>query len=160
MRDRLEEILAGSPDARSRRHMSECPECRDEVAAMQEQGELLRRLRAPREIEPGSGFYSRVMDRIEAQRAAASIWTLFADSTFGRRIAAASMALALLLSIYVVSSEHMANEATAAASEHAALFSADGLPQGGVLRGEPAVMLTGAPDEDEVLVNLVTYPQQ
>src|SRR5439155_13666164 len=57
----------------------------------------------PVEVEPRPGFYARVMERIEAQ--GASIWDLFFESAFGKRIAVASLALALLLGIFLVTQE-------------------------------------------------------
>src|SRR5579872_6658123 len=50
------------------------------------------------------GFYARVMERIEAE-GPISIWNLFIESAFGRRIAVASLALALLVGVYLVTSE-------------------------------------------------------
>src|SRR5207244_8072749 len=41
-----------------------------------------------------------------------SVFTLFFDSLFARRIAMASLALALLLGVYVISSEQMSEPAT------------------------------------------------
>lgn len=87
-------------------HLEQCSECREEVAAMQRQSKLMHELRAPAgEVpEPRPGFYARVMERIEAE-GAVSIWNLFMESAFGRRIAVASVALALVLGVYLVSSE-------------------------------------------------------
>ena len=173
IRDHLEEVLAG-PGAASEhpagKHLAECEECRDAVAGMREQAAVLRQWRAP-ETDPRPGFYARVMERIEAQ-APLSVWTLFFDSMFGRRIALASFALALLIGVYVVSSEQMSDPQIAVN---------DGLPQAtlvshgfsdltqelptafpdGVFPGNAQPrMVTGAPDQDAVLVNLVTYREQ
>jgi hypothetical protein len=118
---------------------------------MREQADLLRELRAPATAEPRPGFYARVMERIETQ-GAASIWNLFFESPFGRRIAVASMALALLLGVYLVTSERF--------EEH---FSAGEQPAYSIAgEDQPASVLTqtGAPDRDSVLVNLVTYQEQ
>ncbi len=98
---------------------------------------MLRALRAPQTEDPRPGFYARVMERIEAQRPV-SIWQLF-DSAFGRRIAIASMAMAVLFSVYLVSSERLA---------------APPQPTGSTLAQ------AGLPDKDTVLVNLVTYREQ
>ena len=80
---------------------------REEIAAMLEQAAWIRALRAPEDCEPKPGFYARVMERIEAQ-GTASIWSLFFDSQFGRRLAVASMTLALCLGVYMVSVERTA----------------------------------------------------
>jgi predicted anti-sigma-YlaC factor YlaD len=148
VRDHLEDILAGTGSVTKDRllrdsHLDECVECRDAVAAMLEQQRLLRSLRPPEEAEPRAGFYARVIERIESQ-GAASIWSLFFDSPVGRGLAMASMVLALSLGAYLVSSEHRAEVET-----------------GQVLTvPDSGGMLTGAPDRDAVLVNLVTYREQ
>jgi hypothetical protein len=147
IRDHLEEVLArpnGSGPAAQ--HLEECAECRDEIAAMREHAAILQEFRAP-EQEPHPGFYARVMERIETQ-GPGSIWNLFFESPFGRRIAFASMALAVLLGLFLVSSEQFlpANEPVQLAGED-----------------QPGTVLTparGTPDRDAVLVNLVTYQEQ
>jgi predicted anti-sigma-YlaC factor YlaD len=148
IRDHLEEVLArpnGSGPAGE--HLAECTECRDEIAVMREQAAQLRELRAPAETDPHPGFYARVMERIESQ-GPGSIWNLFFESAFGRRIAFASMALAVLLGLFLVSSEQFgpSNEPIQIAGED-----------------QPGAVLTpaaGTPDRDAVLVNLVTYREQ
>ena len=77
------------------------------------------------EIEPRPGFYARVLERIEAQTPA-SVFTLFFDSLFGRRLAMVSLALALFLGVYVISSEQMTEPEVAGidASPQATLVSA------------------------------------
>ena len=170
IRDHLEQVLAAAgpaPEHPAGRHLRECSECRDAVAAMREQAAMLREWRAPMlevaAIEPRPGFYARVLERIEAQTPA-SVFTLFFDSLFGRRIAMASLALALLLGVYVISSEQMAEPQVAAgigALPQATLVS--DMPQDlpGVLNdyGQPR-LVTGTPDQDAVLMNLVTYREQ
>jgi predicted anti-sigma-YlaC factor YlaD len=167
IRDHLEQVLgerSPAPDHPAGKHLAECGECRDTVAAMREQAAMLRQWRAP-ELEPRPGFYARVLDRIEAQTPA-SVFTLFFDSLFGRRIAMAALALALLLGVYVISSEQMAEPQMAAV---------DGLPQATLVSDHVSDMpqdfpvfsddrqprlITGTPDQDAVLVNLVTYREQ
>src|SRR5713101_3472567 len=163
IRDNLERVLAesnckgqaagqhSSEQLPREQHLAECAECSDEVAAMREQAALLRELRAPDEIEPRAGFYARVMERIEAQ-GAVSIWNLFFESPFGRRIAIASMALALLLGVYLVTSEQSAEQAVVTAPATQLLPGEDGPGQ--------VMAQSGAPDQDSVLVNLVTYREQ
>jgi len=147
MRDELEQVLAGKADASGREHGEQCAECRDEIAAMREQAEWLRGLRAPDDAEapePKPGFYARVMERIEAQ-GPVSIWSLFFDSQLGRGLAVASMVLALSLGAYLVSSEQ--------AADRELIVVGDPGPQ-------PDVAFTASPDRDAVLVNLVTYREQ
>jgi predicted anti-sigma-YlaC factor YlaD len=166
IRDHLEEVLAGAgsaPEHPAVRHLAECEECRQGVAAMREQGTVLREFRNAGEAEPRPGFYARVMDRIEAQ-APLSVWTLFFDSLFGSRIALASLGLALLIGVYVVSSEQSADPQIAAvnAQPEAVLVSdfPQGLPGGVFSDNTQPHMVAGAPDQDTVLVNLVTYREQ
>jgi predicted anti-sigma-YlaC factor YlaD len=143
IRDHLEEVLAGSRDgAKLREHLSNCEECDGEVAAMREQALLLRGLRS--DAEPRPGFYARVMERIDAE-GPASIWNVFIESAFGKRIAMASMVLALLLGVYVVTAEQR---------DHSTVVRVVAGDQGQVWN-EP-----GTPDRDAVLLNLVTYREQ
>jgi len=149
VRDKLEDILAGTAVTDERHqhdsHLDECAECRDAVAAMRDQRRLLRSIRLPEEAEPRAGFYARVIERIESQ-GAASIWSLFFDSAVGRGLAMASMVLAVSLGLYLVSSERLA------APPVAVRGSGSGPDSGG--------MLTGSPDRNAVLFNLVTYREQ
>jgi len=140
VRDRLEDILAGTNGAPAGGHLSECKECSDEVAAMRRQSALLRSLRAG-DVEPRPGFYARVMERIEAQ-GPVSMWSLFFDSKMGRGLAVASMVVALSLGAYLISSEPGPEAAPAS---------------GAVVIQDDGGILTGSPDRDAVLVNLVTY---
>ena len=165
VRDQLEEILAGTGDALCERHLSECEECGAEVAAMREQRALLRSLRAQAGTEPASfwedapeqssGFYARVMERIEAQNVV-SIWQLFFDSRVGKGLAMASMAVALCLSAYLVSEEQ-----NSAIDDGQVMVERSHNLNGRGLKGALAAgMLTGAPDANAVLANLVTYREQ
>ena len=169
IRDHLEEVLTGlgsTPEHPAGKHLTECEECRDVVAAMREQAAILRQWRAGADVEPRPGFYARVIDRIEAQ-GPGSVWTLFFDSLFARRIAMASLALALLLGVYVISSEQMSAPETAVGrSPQAALVSGQvsdltqDLPVGDLIDYSHPRLVTGTPDQDTVLVNLVTYREQ
>ena len=147
IQDRLEEVLAdsnpnGSGPAAD--HLAECAECREEVSALRHHAAMLRLLRAPvvndETLAPRPGFYARVMERIEAQRPI-DIWQLFSDSAFGRRIAVASVALVLVFSLYLVSSERYA-------------------PVTVTIDDQPSISQAGLPDKDAVLVDLVTYREQ
>lgn len=148
IQDHLEEVLReterveNSPAAV---HLAACDECREEVAAMRRQASAIRALRASDDaLAPRPGFYARVMERIEAQRPI-DIWQLFFDSAFARRIALASMAMAVLFSVYLVSSERLAKPVAVSADEN-----------------QPGMLLSnaGLPDKEAVLVNLVTYREQ
>jgi anti-sigma factor RsiW len=113
IRDHLEDVLAGKPSAQLpahrmeeiEKHLKSCAECSNEFAAMRAQSALLRTLRAPEEHpEPRAGFYARVVQRIE-ERTKDSIWSVFIDSPFGKRLAYTSLAIAALLGSYVVTLE-------------------------------------------------------
>jgi hypothetical protein len=157
VRDKLEDVLAGTAvtDERHRHdsHLDECAECRETIAAMRAQQRLLRSLRLPEEAEPRAGFYARVIERIESQ-GAASIWNLFFDSPVGRGLAMASMVLALSLGVYLVSSERYA------APQAGPRMPGQALSFPGAAGPDSSGMLTGSPDRDAVLFNLVTYREQ
>src|SRR5689334_14719092 len=169
IRDHLEEVLNGlgsAPEHPAVKHLMDCEDCRDTVAAMREQAAMLWQWLGGADGEPRPGFYARVIDRIEAQ--SGSAWALFFDSLFARRIALASLALALLLGAYVVSSERMSPPEIVAVSGVAQSALVPGqvsdltrdLPVGDLIDyGQPRVV-TGTPDQDAVLVNLVTYREQ
>ena len=145
IQDHLEEVLWETDGVRVENgpvagHLSECHECREEVAAMRRQALALRVLRSDDTLGPRAGFYARVMERIEAQRPI-DIWELFFDSAFARRIAMASVAMTVLFGFYLVSSERFAPPVP--------------------VESQPGMTLAaGLPDKDAVLLNLVTYREQ
>ncbi len=108
VRDRLENLLAEDNSVRERQyvesHLSSCAECSTELKAMKAQSNLLGMLRAPEDAEPPVGFYARVLQRIE-ERGTTSVWSMFIDSAFSKRLAYASLAVALLLGTYLVTEE-------------------------------------------------------
>jgi predicted anti-sigma-YlaC factor YlaD len=158
VRDHIEDLVAGVESASVAEHVKACEECRSDVMIMRAHSAALRELKAPDDAEPRPGFYARVMERIEAQ-GPASIWNLFIESAFGRRIAVASLALALLLGVYVISSERAADQPIVAGQQ----------AQPAVVLGEdaPGRVITqmdqfsmDKSSNDDVLVNLVTYQEQ
>ncbi len=163
IRDRIEDVLAESqPDTRE--HLAQCDECRTEVRGMQEQTALIRELRAPEDFAADlrPGFYARVMERIEAE-GPISIWNLFIESAFGRRIAVASLALALLIGVYVVTSERSADDATIAVESQQVnteqtFVAGEDAPAREISRVDQSP--TDQSSEDAVLANLVTYRDQ
>lgn len=108
VRDRLESLLAQDSSLKEHQdvenHLLSCAECSTELQAMKTQSNLLGLLRPPEEAEPSPGFYARVMQRIE-ERGPVSVWLLFVSSAFSRRLAYASLAIALLLGTYWVTEE-------------------------------------------------------
>ncbi|MEP6962422.1 MAG: hypothetical protein ABI995_10095 [Acidobacteriota bacterium] len=158
IQDHLEEALSSAlpNDHPISAHLNSCQECREEVSAMRAHNALLREWKAPAvEAEPRAGFYARVLERIEAQRPV-SIWALFTDSLFGRRLAVASLAAAMFLGVYVVSSEEAGDFVTARAgvTEMDPLYPSagftDDMMADSALRG-------GTSNNDAVFVSLVTY---
>jgi predicted anti-sigma-YlaC factor YlaD len=107
IRDKLEDLLRGErrkEDPGIEKHLSSCAECASELESMRTQGVLLRSLRTAEEVEPSAGFYARVIQRIE-DSARDSIWAVFIDSPFGKRLAYASFMLTVLLGSYVIAQE-------------------------------------------------------
>jgi hypothetical protein len=169
--DHIEDVLAGPHPVsqpgilkQTREHLAQCGECRSEVQGMEQQTALLRELRAPEDFAADlrPGFYARVMERIEAE-GPISIWNLFIESAFGRRIAMASLALALLIGVYVVTAERSAEDSIIA------LQSPPAGPQQTIVEGEDAPareitqvdqLQTDQSSEDAVLANLVSYREQ
>lgn len=102
--DGLEEYLAGTLAGERldafQRHVAGCADCQRLLRGLPWQQALLRELRPPRPMAPAPGFYARVRSRIEAQRAS-SIWSVFLEPAFGRRLSYAALALSLVLSLAV-----------------------------------------------------------
>jgi len=113
---------------------------------MRRQSLLFKSLQAPADLDPRAGFYARVMNRIETQNRP-SVWSLFADSLFAKRLVYASATFLLLLGTFLVSSASV--EETYVASGPEAILAGQELP-------EPVTMDPGR-DRDVVLVNLATY---
>lgn len=168
IRDHIEDVLAGSRPvsgpAHTQEHLAHCDECRSEVQDMQEQTALLRALRAPEDFAADlrPGFYARVMERIEAE-GPISIWNLFIESAFGRRIAVASLALAMLIGVYVITSERTVEDSTMALeSQQTAsgqtMVAGEDAPAREITRVDQSQ--TDESSQDAVLANLVTYREQ
>jgi len=120
---------------------------------MRAQALLFRSLRPVREAEPDAGFYGRVLNRIDLQTRP-SVWSLFGESLFARRLAYASTAFLVLLGTFLVSS-------TAGMQQTAALTPTPEV----ILAGDdgqippPVTMQNPQHDREVVLVNLATYQQ-
>lgn len=112
---RLEQCLQGDRFAEVDEHLRICEECRAEWESMSRQSRLLQVLRAPREFDPDAGFYARVLSRIESQQV--SIWKIFGESLFAKRLAVASLAFALLTGTVLVSSNMPSEMVNSAAPE-------------------------------------------
>jgi anti-sigma factor RsiW len=147
---RLEEYLDGNgPFPEVEEHLSKCAGCREELDAMQAQTALFRRAFRV-QSEPDPGFYARVMNRIETQ-AKPSVWSLFAESMFAKRLAYASATFLLLAGVVFVS-EMQPDQPLAASDPHM------------LLAGESEFVPVNLDldvdverDRNVVLVNLATY---
>ncbi len=108
IRNELEGYLEGKGRTAppSQQHLSSCSECACDIAVMRAQNNLFRSLKSEEEFEPQAGFYARVMQRIE-EKAKDSIWAVFVYSPFGKRLAFASLSIALALGSYVVAQEKL-----------------------------------------------------
>lgn len=141
IRDRLEDLLSAEGSAARDQglvnHLSSCHECSSELAAIKGQAQLLHALRAPDEVEPGGGFYARVMQRIE-ERTKDSIWTAFIYSPFAKRLTYASLAATLLLGSYVISRE--VRSGGAANEQAVVVFHEDPVVTGSVQQQRDAVL--------------------
>lgn len=100
--DGLEEYLAGRAAGKHlaaiEGHLAVCEPCRRAIEEMRSHQLLIRELRGPAEVGPAPGFYARVRMRIDARRAD-SIWSIFLQPAFSRRLSFASLALLLVLSV-------------------------------------------------------------
>ncbi len=109
IRDRLEDLLkadgAATVDKKVVDHLASCDGCSSELAAMRDQAWQFETLRPRESAEPSAGFYARVLQRIE-ERQSDSIWGLFIESGFSKRLAVASLTLAIALGSYVVRQEN------------------------------------------------------
>lgn len=150
IREKLEEYLSGMEEASRREFeetLAEDDSSRREVEEMRRQSALLQVLRAEEEVEPAPGFYARVMGRIESERPL-SVWELFLEPVFAKRLAYVSLALLLALASLTVSAIRQP-EVAASSPE--------------VILGEqpvsPALGRDQQRDRTVVLVNLATYQQ-
>ena len=150
IRHSLEDFLRGNNrlelPAEFQAHLGECSECADELRLLEAQSQLLRSLGSGVEVEPRTGFYARVVERIQAQPV--SIWSVFLERKFGFRLAVASAALVALLGTYLVTSEQSGPEfasSPAVVSTDKVQADQDGLRQ--------------QRQRDAVLVDLASYHQ-
>lgn len=146
VRDGIEAYLAGKPDAGLLSHLEACLECREMVTQLVSQSQLIRSLRCPDPLDPPPGFYARVMDRIDAE-GGSSIWSVFLEPFFARRLMYASAVLTLLLGLFLFTSPKED-------------FSAHSMPEQFLVEEAPAAQLVDSEqDRNTVLVQLTTYQE-
>lgn len=150
--DHLEEVLSGTlpADHQVYAHLKECGDCREITEGMQAQNDLFHAFRSTTDVEPHAGFYARVLERIELQRPV-SIWALFANTMIGRNLATASLAVAMLMGMFMVSSEQEAPASFVAQNA----VEMDPLYPGAGFTSE--VMDADASNSGAVLMSLVSY---
>ena len=125
IRNRLEELLRPARAANEHTdvvsHLSECGRCASELDVMRTQAEMLKTLKGPEDLEVPATFYAGVMRLIEENRKA-SIWSALIYSPFSTRFVYASLALALLVSSFLVTQEgrdgHLTSPALMARNTH------------------------------------------
>ena len=151
--DRLEGYLEGTCGPESVReieeHLEGCMSCRNELAVMKEHSNLLHALRASDNAEPAPGFYARVINRIEAQRAV-SLWNNLLDPIFGKRLVYATLTAVLLMGTYLATTEPAPIEEVAAAAPEVELARPETSAQMGADEQQ---------DRDAVLVQLATHSE-
>ena len=128
--------------------------------------ELLRTLRPPEDICPRPGFYAKVMDRIESQQTS-SIWSVFLEPVFSKRLAFASMALILLMGVALFNAAPQDDDSMAFDNSPSAMSTNEdqaapvlgGAPmrQVDALRAAPVAMMDAEQGRDVVMVDLVSY---
>ena len=149
LKGRIEDYLHGGlhlPDVEQ--HLAHCPSCYAEAAEMKKQAALFKVLKATGDIVPDAAFYARLMNRIETQ-AKPSIWNIFGESIFAKRLAYASLSFVVLLGTYFVSST--TNDQQLANSSPEMLMSND--PNPAEVGTDPQK------DREAILVNLATFQE-
>jgi hypothetical protein len=115
---------------------------------MEKQSEILRSLRAQRQVEPSPGFYARVLQRIESQPLP-SVWNLFGESMFAKRLGYAAVTFLVLLGTYFVSSTEPQQPLASSAPEE--ILAAQDM--------SPSIGVDQQKDREAILVNLATYQE-
>lgn len=104
----LEDYVAGTLLPANRRefdaHLESCQECRQEIREMMDISEMFQSLRTEETVAPSPAFTARVMAGIRERRPA-SLWGMFFDPDFGRRVVFASLVTLAVLGSYLVSRE-------------------------------------------------------
>lgn len=146
-REGLEMFLAGKPEPAFLAHLNECPECQQLANQFESQSTIIRSLRPTEDVEPLPGFYARVMDRIEVQKNS-SIWSVFLEPLFARRLMYASAVLTVIMGIFLFTSPK--DEMMASTMPEQIL--AEEMPP-------PAQLVDLEQDRNTVFVQLTTYQE-
>ena len=146
IKEGLEDYLRGGAYPKTEEHLRSCENCRSEVEAMRAQSRLFQSLKAPANLEIDPGFYARVMNRVETQ-ARPSVWSLFGESLFAKRLVYASATFLVLFSSYLASSPASDDGLVAGSPE--VILAGQQLPQ--------PVSMDPQKDRDVILVNLASW---
>ena len=135
----------------ARAHLTGCPECRQELQQMREQSSWIQEFRAPQELEPSPGFYARVMEQIEAQRAKMSFWNGFLEPMFAKRLVFASLTLFVLLGTVATVMQPDRTDSEVAQDHPESIM---------IERAQPAVAVEDPEQQrNAILVDLSTYSE-
>lgn len=149
-KERLEQILS-APERRLpadlEQHLAGCRECRAQLRSLREHSRCLQSLRLSEELQPRLGFAARVIDRIDSQQRA-SMWSVFFEPAFGRRLVLVTLALTLVLGSLVAFQE--ADDAFSSPPPQAIMAIEDHPPNLG---------LDPQRDRQTILVTLATYKE-
>ena len=158
----LEAYLSGSLDAAGLADFRRAVQDSDAdtklvIAGMEKQSRFIRSALRPEEtVEPGPGFYARVMDRIEAQRAASPFWAAFLEPLFFKRLVMASATLMMLLALTLFTGSQ----------DDMAIAAGTDQPPHVIMATDPEPMLTvttvtdgASQGRDVVLGDLTTYQE-
>ena len=127
--------------------------------------DLLRHLRCAEDVAPRPGFYAKVMDRIETQQKS-SIWSIFLEPVFSKRLAFASLAMIVLLGVALFNATPQEDEDLFATGIAPGLQFREDRPApalGGridALSAEPVATMNAEQGRNVVLVDLVSYREE
>ncbi len=146
----LEEYLAGNVRREFQTHLEQCGACREEVSEFSAVSSAFAAFRQDAELQeavvPEPGFYYRLSQNIETQKAA-SPWSLFSiNAVFGRRLAFASLMTLAVLGGFLIS-----READMRPEQEA--------PETIMARHDYTVAHAPGTDRDHMLVTLASYSE-
>jgi anti-sigma factor RsiW len=146
----LEQHFSGNAPRSFYAHLDACPECRAEVAAMDEISLIFRDLKSDSASvpEPRLGFYNRVVSDIVDHHQTEAWGLLSPGAAFFRRIAFASLLVLASLGSFLVTRESSAGGTDAAAIMAQSDSNHSEAPE--------SVDRAGA-DRDRILVTLASY---
>lgn len=143
----LEEFLSGTLNPAAHReiqdHLDGCEACRSEVRSMQEVSQCFASLRTDEPVTPPVGFYARILQQLDQQKAAPALANLFGlDLAFGRRLVFACLLMLAVLGSYLVS--------------HETGYPAGPSPEA-IMAQQESPAFDSAPAPDNMLVTLTAY---